>query len=380
MTFISESKSKVFKLLMTNSKFDNALKLRSIITAHGTGKAMDDTEFRLLRAEIFDDPSIKHLLPQFIRDSIDGDSVWAYLKDFHTGTGAYAARRKHIVSQFQPLLDYLSQTGAPADAGVTASLEQYDAVGVTNAWRKVLDRRKSDPEGAITAASTLLEEVCKHILEDADIAPSDKWDLPKLYSEASKRMNLAPSQHTEDVFKRILGGCQNVVENLGGLRNKIGDAHGGGRRKVKPSERHAALAVNLAGSMAMFLIETWAVQQSKARVKEAQELDENPPTTYKGVHLSSRHNLASEISDMKRIVDALTLDMVHRLDTIWCDSNACALYNVTVRDGLWVPELQWAIAEAGREAGGYNGVYFEGDAPTGVDLDPYWPGDPGDFV
>lgn len=360
---------------MMNSKFDNAVKLRTIITAHGTGTAMDDAEFRLLRSQFLEDPSHKRLLPQFVRDNIDGDSVWAYLKDFHTGTGAYAARRKHIAAQFQPLLDSLSHTGGPADAGVTASLEQYDAVGVTNAWQKALDRRKSDPEGAITVARTLLEEVCKHILEDAGISPSDKWDLPKLYSEASKGMNLAPSQHSEDVFKRILGGCQNVVENLGGLRNKISDAHGGGRRKVKPSERHAALAVNLAGSMAMFLIETWAVHQSKARVKEAQEVDEQSPTTYKGVHLSSRHSLTSEISDMKRIVDALTPDMVRRLDTIWCDSNASALYNVTVRDGLWVPELQWAIAEAGREAGGYNGVYFDGDAPAGVDLDPYWPGD-----
>ena len=81
--------------------------------------------------------------------------------------------------------------------------------------------------------------------------------MPKLYSEVSRLMSLAPSQHTEEVFKRILGGCQTVVENLGGLRNKISDAHGGGRRRVKPSERHAALAVNLSGSMAMFLIETW---------------------------------------------------------------------------------------------------------------------------
>ncbi|MFT5798432.1 MAG: hypothetical protein ACI84R_002499 [Candidatus Azotimanducaceae bacterium] len=37
-----------------NYKFDNALKLRSIITSHGTGGEMNDIEFRLLRAEIFD--------------------------------------------------------------------------------------------------------------------------------------------------------------------------------------------------------------------------------------------------------------------------------------------------------------------------------------
>lgn len=359
---------------MDTTGFDYALKLRGIITAHATGETMNDIEFRLLRAEFFDDPSTKALLPRFVRDNVDGAGVWSYLKDFHTGSGAYAARRKHIAAQFQPLLDFLSESGAPADAGVTASLEQYDAEGVTHVWQKALQRRKSDPEGAITSARTLLEEVCKHILEDAGNGPPDKWDLPKLYAEASKTMNLAPSQHAEDVFKRILGGCQSVVENLGGLRNKISDAHGGGRQKVKPAERHAALAVNLAGSMSMFLIETWTIHRAKIKASVAKGEAMQVPVVFKGVHLTSRQNVSGEIEDMKRIIDALTPDMARRIDTIWCDSKAAATYSVTVRDGLWVPELQWAIADAGRLAG-HNGVYFDGDAPAGVDLDPDWPGD-----
>lgn len=358
-------------------RFDNALKLRSIITTHGTGGQMDDIEFRLLRAEFFDDPAAKRLLPSFVRDSVTGDDVWAYLKDHHTGEGAYAARRKHIAAEFQPLLDFLSNSGAPADAGISDTLTQYDADGVSDIWQKALNRRKTDPEGAITAARTLLEATCKHILEDADLEFSEKWDLPKLYSETARHLSLSPSQHTEDTFKRILGGCKSVVENLGGLRNKISDAHGGGRKKVRPAERHAALAVNLAGSMAMFLVDTWTVQQSKARAKAAKEKTEakQDPVKYKGVLLSSRHDLASEIAEMKHIVDALTPDMARRLETIWCDSKACATYSVTVREGLWVPDLQWAIADAGRKVGGHNGVYFDGDAPTGVDLDPDWPMD-----
>jgi hypothetical protein len=69
-------------------------------------------------------------------------------------------------------------------------------------------------------------------------------------------LNLAPQQHTEEIFKQILGGCQTVVNGLGSLRNKTGDAHGKGQRYVKPSERHAKLAVNLAGTVSVFLIET----------------------------------------------------------------------------------------------------------------------------
>ena len=71
---------------------------------------------------------------------------------------------------------------------------------------------------------------------------------------AAERLNLALHQHQEAIFKAILGNCQSVVNYLGSIRNKIGDAHGQGRRAVKPKPRHAELAVNLAGAMAAFLV------------------------------------------------------------------------------------------------------------------------------
>ncbi|WP_215352083.1 abortive infection family protein [Sphingopyxis soli] len=72
-------------------------------------------------------------------------------------------------------------------------------------------------------------------------------------------LKLAPDDHSEQVFKQILGSCQQFVEQLGALRNKLSDAHGG-RRKTKPASRRAELAVNLAGSMATFLVSTWEVR------------------------------------------------------------------------------------------------------------------------
>lgn len=78
----------------------------------------------------------------------------------------------------------------------------------------------------------------------------------RLYKAVSKELNLSAGAHTEQAFKQILGGCHSVVVGLGNLRNKAGDAHGSGRTLYRPAPRHAALAVNLAGSMALFLIET----------------------------------------------------------------------------------------------------------------------------
>jgi hypothetical protein len=131
-------------------------------------------------------------------------------------------------------------------------------------WAKALERRTADPEGAVTAASTLLEEVCKHIIEDSGAAWEKNWSIPKLYAEASKLLNLAPSQHQEEVFKTILGNCQSIVQSIASLRNRGGDAHAGGRKRVAFKPRHAAVTVNLAGSMALFLIETWQARNEES--------------------------------------------------------------------------------------------------------------------
>jgi hypothetical protein len=109
-----------------------------------------------------------------------------------------------------------------------------------------------------------LETVCKRILDDAGEPYSDTEELPKLYATVAELLMLAPSQHSETVFKAILGNCQSVVNNIGSLRNKIGDAHGKGGKPVRPLARHAQLAVNLAGTMATFLVETWLARKGSA--------------------------------------------------------------------------------------------------------------------
>lgn len=113
----------------------------------------------------------------------------------------------------------------------------------------------------ITSARTLLESVCKHILDSQTIEYERDIDLPGLYKKVAHSLNLAPSQHTENVFKQILGGCTAVVEGLGSLRNRLGDAHGQGKRPVTPLSRHAELAINLSGTLATFLIATYLARK-----------------------------------------------------------------------------------------------------------------------
>ena len=242
--------------------FECALFLRDNIIGLTT-QGGSETAYKLARKRLMEDPSSKRLLPAFVRFSVDAASVTSALSSVASGSGSWAIRRGHVTEAFKPLLSFLETGGGAADATITTGLEVYDAPAVQTFWAKALERRTIDPDVAVTAASTLLEEVCKHIIEDSGAEWEAKWNIPKLYSEAAKVLKLAPSQHQEEVFKTILGNCQSVVQSIGSLRNKGGDAHAGGRSRVPFKPRHAALTVNLAGSMALFLIETW-----QARVEE----------------------------------------------------------------------------------------------------------------
>lgn len=153
--------------------------------------------------------------------------------------------------------------GVPSDAEISAALGAFSPEDISDRWRSALERRSTDPAGAITLSRTLLEDVCKWVLTEASVPYGDKDELPTLYKKLAGVLNLAPDAHTEQVFKQILGNAQSIVESLGALRNKLGDAHSGGPKKAKPLPRHAELSVNLAGTMATFLVATWRAKSDR---------------------------------------------------------------------------------------------------------------------
>jgi hypothetical protein len=250
--------SRVGDSSMTPSANDDLLKvesLQNLMVSRAEGGQGDPPTYKALRAELIANASLKALLPSFVQTCRDQHQFWTYIKGKF---GTYQERRQFIWESFASVVSFLeTDAPAPSDYHTMRTLAAFDADEISSLWTKALERRSSDPEGAITSARSLIETVSKHIIDDAGGTYGASDDLPKLFHAASEHLQLAPSQHTEQVFKQILGGCQTVVNGLGALRNKLGDAHGQGRKSVKPSARHAELAVNLAGTMATFLIATW---------------------------------------------------------------------------------------------------------------------------
>lgn len=144
----------------------------------------------------------------------------------------------------------------PSSEDVKEILRKINVRSISDDWNKAVERLNDDPEGAITSARAMIESVCKSVLEQKGTKYVDDGDIIKLYKQAAKSLNLSPEQHTEQIFKQILGGCASIVNGFAGLRNKYGDAHGKGKQHVKADVRHARLAVNMAGGLCLFLLET----------------------------------------------------------------------------------------------------------------------------
>ena len=236
--------------------------LEGLLVSRATGGEAGNRIYEFLRREFMADGALKNLLPRFVRTYQNLDAFWPFIK--HEAS-SYAERRQIICDAFRPLMDHLEGlNGAPGDQDVSAALETFDGDGVHAVWTKALDRRTIDPEGAITAARTLLETVTKRILDEMGETYSDQDDLPKLYAKAATTLELAPNQHTAEPIKAILGSAMSLVNGLGTLRNRMSDSHGrGGRLPVRPSPRHASLAVNTAGAIATFLVDTYLERQKR---------------------------------------------------------------------------------------------------------------------
>src|SRR5919106_6619050 len=235
--------------------------LQNLLVAAATGGDNDFEGYEQLRGELLGDVVVRERLPRFVRTCRDLSQFWNFIKyEF----AHYRERREYLWGEFRPILEWLEdQSGTPADHFISDNLQHFDAEHIHQVWLKALDRRSEDPEAAITSARALLESVCKHFLDQAGVSYTDNEDLPKLYYLTATQLNLAPDQHSEQIFKQILGGCQSIVGGLSAVRNRFGDAHGQGSQPVKAAPRHAELAVNLAGTMSTFLIATWEAQSKR---------------------------------------------------------------------------------------------------------------------
>ena len=81
----------------------------------------------------------------------------------------------YLQTEFNPLLTLLeTEVIASTNSGILEILTMVDSEHIKEAWQKALERKSTDIDGAITMARTLLESVCKYILDSTSVESCNK--------------------------------------------------------------------------------------------------------------------------------------------------------------------------------------------------------------
>ena len=109
----------------------------------------------------------------------------------------------------------------------------------------------------MSAASNILESLCKVYIDDEGLDKPAKQDLKPVWAIVRKHLGFDPSQIEDQDPQTILTGLISIVDGIGALRTHASSAHGAGRKSYKLEPRHARLAIHSAHTVALFVLESW---------------------------------------------------------------------------------------------------------------------------
>ncbi len=223
----------------------------------------DDDRFNLLHCS---DSEFLRFLCEMINPAVRSDRNEAekLLKFFNDklGSGGYqivAKKTRFGNIRYEPIgiltntLDALEQIKDIAE-DLNSEYLLREIVRMTTA----VDR---DPELAIGTAKEFVETICKMILSKRNKPLKGNENLPKLvYLTICETKPIAESQsdmRINKLIRKTLGVLTTLTHCIAELRNLYGTGHGKDVSTVSLEPRHAALAVNAATTLAIFLYQSY---------------------------------------------------------------------------------------------------------------------------
>jgi hypothetical protein len=206
------------------------------------------------------------LLPSFLRDARDLEAAWIEIdRQVPGGSGSWKRRRAFVADGLRDCYRVAeSAANGPIDQEAATVLESLDSGHVSRAWERVVQRRDTDPAAAITAARSLLETVCKHILDELDTVYCNRDSVGSLYVSCAQSLGVHPTSTSERQHKRFLQSCVATAEAIGLIRNIFSDAHGFGPNASNLPTPQAALVVDLARALSLLLTRTLEAKRVEA--------------------------------------------------------------------------------------------------------------------
>jgi hypothetical protein len=150
----------------------------------------------------------------------------------------------------------VSKIGTPSRT-LEAFIKNRDLTSIESEFNRALTNVESNPREAISAASNILESVCKVYIAEEGLDAPTKQDLKPVWNIVRKHLGFDPSTVEDQDLQQILSGLISITEGIGALRTHASSAHGAGKKSYKIEPRHARLAVHAAHTIALFVLESW---------------------------------------------------------------------------------------------------------------------------
>jgi hypothetical protein len=243
---------------LTEDPLDHVERLKAILISRAKNGQPAEKEFAWLRRQLISNEELKPLVPTFLSQRRTLSEFWNFISGMFDGDGSHRKRADYLESEFKPLLDRLEGLHAtPVDDSMDSLLSVVDRDHVRRAWSKAADRRAHDPDGAVTMAQTLVETVCKHILDEARAGYEKSDDIGNLLPATLKVLELRPEEQSNPWVRQVCQGCRSIVTGVHELRKTDSDSKGVGTDHDLIDPIFAEFAVNAAGALSAFLIGAW---------------------------------------------------------------------------------------------------------------------------
>ena len=136
-------------------------------------------------------------------------------------------------------------------------IKDFDAPALEHEFNRALSNVDQSPREAVSAASNILESVCKVYIAECKLDMPSKQDLKPVWTVVRKDLGFDPGVVEDQDLQVILTGLLAIVDGIGALRTHASSAHGAGKTQYKLEPRHARLAIHAAHTVTLFILESW---------------------------------------------------------------------------------------------------------------------------
>lgn len=138
-----------------------------------------------------------------------------------------------------------------------------DYASVEVEFQRAITQIDTDPHAAITAASSIIESLCKIIIESSLLEMPNNQSILPLWKIVQTELCLNTNQVVNDDLRKMLQGLASIIDSIGAFRTHIGSAHGRGITPPSITAADARLAVNSSHTIVIYLMEKWKAKRER---------------------------------------------------------------------------------------------------------------------